>query len=206
MEFIKKKFKIKKTSKTIKNVLFISDGNSSELICSSKRKQDSLSLYLKQKDLFLDILKNSKIQITFRPFGNENSAIKDYLNNNYPNIRIDNKTNIYKQILNNDLILTDSSPGTILNQCLYFEKKLIFLTFNKDSYFFEKFMSLIKKSCYVVDNKKKYNFIKNSIKNNDFSFLSKIKSNFYKNNYLTNKKNMSISEALLKILNMKKII
>ena len=101
--------------------------------------------------------------------------------------------------------MTDSSPGTILNQCLYFEKKLIFLTFNKDSYFFEKFMNLIKKSCYVVDNKKKFNFIKNSIKNNDFSFLSKIKSNFYKNNYLTNKKNMSISEALLKILNMKKI-
>lgn len=205
MEFIDNKFKYNKAPKKIKNLLFISDGNSLDLICSSKRKQDDLSLYLKQKDLFENISKNLNIKITYRPFGNENSGIVDYLKQNHSNIKLDNKTNIYEQIINNDLILTDSSPGTILNQCLYFEKKVIFFTFNNDSYFFEKFMNIIKKSCYVVNNDKRNNFIKNNIKNNNFSFLSKINSSFYKKKYLTNKDNMHISEALFKISNLNKI-
>lgn len=187
---IANKYKNRKIiTKNITKILYISDGNDPDYFNSCKRKESNFSLFEKQK-LFFKHLKNNKLKLTYRPFvGSQNLGIINYLKNNNKNITIDNNTNIYEQILQNDLIITDSSPGSVITDALIFEKKLIVLTYENGKLFYNFYKKILKKSCLLVNTKKQIIELSKKIDNKSFVFPKKIHPKNYKNEFLNHKKN-----------------
>ena len=181
----------------ISKILYISDGNSNNIIMCTKRKQDDLSLYKKQKFLLQRISNNLNLNITYRPFSNaENLGIVQYIIKNKLNIKINNEESIYKQILDSDLIITDSTAGTVINQVLAFEKKLLFISFNKNAYMKKKFFNVLKKSCLLCTNKNELNKITQEIFQEDFKKFEKIDTKYYKKKYLIINNKLSLAKYL----------
>ena len=187
----------KNTNSKISKILFISDGNSNNIVSSSKRKQDDYSIYKKQKFLLDKISKNLNLNITYRPFSNsDNLGIVEHIKKNKLNIEINNKDSIYKQILENDLVITDSSAGTVISQILVFEKKLLFISFNKSSFMRKKYFDVLKKSCAVCKNTNDLKKFSENIFKGDFSNFQKIDTKYYKKKYLIISKKFSLEKYL----------
>ncbi len=193
-------YKKNKTTKA-KKILYISDGNDPDYLNSCKRKESDFSLFEKQK-LFFSNLNNKDLNITYRPFvGSQNLGFVNYLKNNIKHVLIDNNTNIYKQILQNDLIITDSSPGTVITDVLIFEKKLIVLTYQNGKLFYNFYKKILNKSCLLINNKNKIVSLSKKINNRSFVFPSKINPKNYKKKFLNLKKNNFLQNFILDLKN-----
>ena len=186
-----------KQTKKITKILYISDGNDPDYLNSCKRKESDFSLFDKQK-LFFSNLKNSKLKLTYRPFvGSQNLGFTNYLKNK--NVNIDNDTNIYEQILENDLIITDSSPGSVITDALIFEKKLIVLTYENGNLFYNFYKKILNQSCLLINNKKQIINLSKKINNRSFVFPKKINPKNYKREFLNIKKNDFLQNFILDI-------
>lgn len=158
------------------NVLYISDGNSDNFLSYAKRKYPDLVLYYIQKKILTDLYHDKVFEITYRPFftrTEDNIGTILMIKNNLNRIIIDNKTNIYEQIQRNDIIITDSSVGTVISQCIAFRKKIIFIEISTISKPFKKYYYDLKKVINII----KFHKIKNMNINNYIKKINQKKSN-----------------------------
>ena len=199
---IANKFTFKKNeSKKITKILYISDGNDPDYLNSCKRKESDFSLFEKQK-LFFSNLKNKDIKITYRPFvGSQNLGFVNYLKDNIKHVIIDNNTNIYEQISQNDLIITDSSPGSVITDVLIFEKKLVILTYQSGKIFYNFYKKILSRSCLLINNKKQIVSLSRKISNRSFVFPREINPKNYKKEYLNLEKNVFLQNFVLDLKN-----
>ena len=146
-------------------LLYISDGNSDNFLCYAKRKYPDLILYFIQKKILTELYKDKNLEITYRPFftrNEDNIGTVSMIKNNFHRINIDNKSDIYEQIEKSDIIITDSSVGTVISQCIVHKKKIIFVEVSSISKPFKKYYNDLKKVVNII----KYSKIRNlNIKN-----------------------------------------
>jgi hypothetical protein len=148
-----KKFNFQKNKKkTFSKILYISDGNS--LISSIKRKMTDISLFYNQKKILNFLSSLNKYEISYRPWihKSDKTGIIDYIEENLKNIKIENISNIYSQILGNDLIITDSASVINLYKSTIFNKNVFFIYDENVITYSKRFLNDLKKVAIVGKN------------------------------------------------------
>jgi hypothetical protein len=161
-----KKFNFKKNTKKIfSKILYISDGNS--LISSIKRKMTDISLFFNQKKILNFLSSLNKYEISYRPWihKSDKTGIVDYIKENLKNIKIENISNIYSQISENDLIITDSLSAINLYKSIIFNKHIFFIYDENVITYSKRFLSDLKKVAIVTKNIDEIDKILKSIEN-----------------------------------------
>ena len=195
----------KKIKRSKLNILYISDGNSDNFLSYAKRKYPDLVLYKIQKKILSDLYKNDNYNITYRPFftGNEdNIGTTKIIENNFPKIDIDNQSDIYEQIKNNDIVITDSSVGTVLTQSIVFKKKIIFINVPSITKPFKQYYNDLKNVINIIEFNKLFNTdINRFIKKIQLMKLDKKTYSKFIKDYITQYDNINdASQNFIKVL------
>lgn len=180
----KKSFFKNELNQKYNKILYISDGNS--ILSSTKRKITDLTLNKFQKKILLTFNNlNHNSQISYRPwvYKHESNGIVEYINSNLKNIKVhESNNNIYDQILENDIIITDSASVINVYKSLVLNKHVVFIYDEKVIVYSKEFLDDIKKAVLVVKN---YNEIKKMLKN----FKDKKIISIFNNKKFKSKKN-----------------
>lgn len=169
-----KNYKFLNSNKFKNTILFISEGNTH--ICSIKRKITDIKLYFYQKKIleYLNGLKNYKV--FYRPWIHEPGiGIENFIKHNCSNIKITNNENIYRQISQHDLIITDSVSTINVFKSLVLKKKIIFIYDENVSVYSKFFLRDLKKICIVLKNSNEINNYFLNFKKNYLKFDEKMK-------------------------------
>ena len=183
----------------------MTSGNSDNFLSYAKRKYPDLVLYKIQKKILSDLYKNDNYNITYRPFftGNEdNIGTTKIIENNFPKIDIDNQSDIYEQIKNNDIVITDSSVGTVLTQSIVFKKKIIFINVPSITKPFKQYYNDLKNVINIIEFNKLFNTdINRFIKKIQLMKLDKKTYSKFIKDYITQYDNINdASQNFIKVL------